>query len=619
MQTHRGGGRAILIAVVWASSLLFGQFCYADFWGSPSPEHWSDNRQFVLKVSWPKENKISLAKVFSDGTQKTLWTRGYVDESYPPHEAFVSDDGRHVVFRDVYSRLGYGQVLVFLGAKGEVIRSYSLGDLLTEERILACGHSVSSIWWSEPGWFSLFDGDSKFAFVTCWGEMQCFDVSTGDRIKLDEALRGRIRGIAVEETLQKLRSDGNSGKIAATEMCGALQATEAIPELKKMLGDRKVPKCNTLWDSFGHALTGPFAYNEAQVAAARALIVLLGVHAVALIEEQFDNSSLTTRGDFLKAIAAMDGGLMEYKKTPDSGYLLNTWRRLERSRHEDVREYAVKALVVREQAEYVLDRPELLQSDDAEVRHLAVESLADRGDAKATSLLRKAFYEGDSLCRVLALRGLVRLRPNDIDDILRQGIKSDDAFIYYDALEELVRRGDQEATGILMKRVASLKDHTHDREAWGNEELFASALCRTICERKLYEAEPALRQAYASKCENIRRSVCGALAALGDRNAFEELRESVHRGNFLERSLSIEMLGAVGNTEALNDVHAALHDEDKLVRDMAREAAEMLALKDKERQASCEDAPLCEKKRLFGGRLRSGVGRCFCARKNGRR
>ena len=52
-------------------------------------------------------------------------------------------------------------------------------------------------------------------------------------------------------------------------------------------------------------------------------------------------------------------------------------------------------------------------------------------------------------------------------------------------------------------------------------------MCELVINLKLSAAEPALRQAYTNKCENIRRPVCGALAAFGDQEALRRA-SSIH-------------------------------------------------------------------------------------------
>ena len=84
------------------------------------------------------------------------------------------------------------RVLVFLGPKGDILRSCELADVLTQCEIASCTHSVSSIWWSEPGWFALYDQDKQFAFVTRFGP-QCFGVAAGKSIPLNEKRLAEVR------------------------------------------------------------------------------------------------------------------------------------------------------------------------------------------------------------------------------------------------------------------------------------------------------------------------------------------------------------------------------------------------------------------------------------------
>ena len=438
----------------------------ADFWGPEQSEHWSKNRRYVLQVV-SSSDELRLVRTRAMGIRQELWSRPYVDKTGPPRMAYVADDGKHVILRDVHTNLGFGRVLVFLGAKGETIRSYALADLLTEAQIFETKHTVSSIWWSEPGWFSFLKGDREFAFVTTHETTQCFNVASGERVELDDKVRSEIHRLATIEVAAMLGDKDSAKRMAAAQLCGPLKAVQLVPKLKSLISDR------TVTSSQGYDSEQMWDYYGVQVAAAGALAALIRKEAAPLIEPQLSNSTRAVGRDLLGIIADLDGGLDDFRRTPDSDYLLATWHRLMQSEHQYVREYATQAVVVREKPEYIYDHPALVEHPNDQVRYQTVCSLVERGDARAISLLRKALQDSYSPTQSWAFSGLIKYKPDDILDVLRNGMANGDPNIQMRAMAELVRRGDKDALGEFAKRLARLKDHTHTREGWGSEEMAA--------------------------------------------------------------------------------------------------------------------------------------------------
>ena len=191
MKSHRTKFAWLTMAgICW---LFLGRVGQGDSRGPPTTQFKSKNGQYVLNVAWPKKKTLTLSKKTPTGEKEELWSRSYVDARWPPHMAYVANDGQHVVLRDVHSGLGRGKVLVFLGPKGNILRSYELADLLTKDQILSTLHTISSVWWSVPGWFALVNEQKQFAFVTHHGVIDCFDVATGERVALDEKKRSEVR------------------------------------------------------------------------------------------------------------------------------------------------------------------------------------------------------------------------------------------------------------------------------------------------------------------------------------------------------------------------------------------------------------------------------------------
>jgi HEAT repeat protein len=499
------------------------------------------------------------------GEKKELWSQSYTDD-WPPHEAYIADDGQHVVLRDRHYSLGFGKVLVFLGPKGEILKSYELEDLLTQDQILITPHSVSSIWWSSPGWFSFLKDQQQFAFVTYHGAMDCFDVATGERAKLDEKKQEEIRDLALKEFMPLLKNDNYSfsTRQSAVTMCGVLKAQEVVPELKKLLANPR---------------------NGLQSSAAEALASILGIQAVPLIEKQLADSKSTDPEGLLKAIANLDSEMDEVIPTPDSAVLLETWKRLSESPIAKVREFAVLARLLRDEAQYIYDHPELMKDADWGIRFYAVRCLIERGDKRAIPLLRDAFHDRDSTVRWWAYRGLIQYKPEDLKTLLMQGLKHEDDIIRSDAIKGLAREGDKDAIAQVVDILAKLKDHEHDAKNKAYDRgaviLFEGWL-QLVVELKLTAAEPVLREIYATDCEEVRRPVSAALAALGDQKALEDLRQFMRKGDALDRWSSIEMIALVGDVESLPYLQETLNDRSPMVRKAAKKAIVHLEQKAKE-------------------------------------
>jgi HEAT repeat protein len=590
-----------MAAIFW---LFLGRVGEGDSWGPPTTQYESKNGQYVLDVGWPISKTLTLSKKTPTGKKEELWSRSYVDDTWPPHTAYVADDGQHVVLRDVYHNLGYGKVLVFLGPQGNILRSYELADLLTQDQILDTLQTISSLWWSEPGWFSFLKDQKQFAFVTHCGIMDCFDVATGERVALDEKKRAEIRSRALGDTMPGLSSNESYEKTGAIELCGALKAIEAVPELKSLLANPR---------------------SDFQGCAARALISILKAKAVPLIENQLASATPAAREALLDAIAGLDGkDYIFAAKTPDSPFLLATWRRLSQSPLDDVRRRAVEALLLRDNAQFVYDHPAVIKDPEEQVRFSAVCCLVERGDKNAIPLLRTVLRDGNAFVRSRAFCGLVKYEPDDIHDLLREGLKDknphirsmaltalvkraakkdipavlyqalqdENSDVRWEAMAELLKRGDKEADSAVARfvgEIAALKDHSHDHDGWYSDEWEAKRMCGLVIALKLSAAKPALRQAYANKCEGIRRPVSAALASLGDSAARQDLRRFAGAGDALKRRESIKMLAFIGDTESLPALREALKDREPWVREAAKEAIAELEKKPAGSQPTNQD------------------------------
>ena len=151
-------------------------------------------------------------------------------------------------------------------------------------------------------------------------------------------------------------------------------------------------------------------------------------------------------------------------------------------------------------------------------------------------------------------------------------MKSEDRSIQIEAMTELIRRGDKSAVEELGKRLAQLEHHTHSREGWGTEEMEAQDMCELVVELRIKDVESAVRRAGLNECEQVRRPIAGALAALGDRHALGMLRKFASRGVALDRAASIKMLASVGDRDSLPFLRKALDDSEPWIREAAQDA-----------------------------------------------
>lgn len=533
----------------------------------PTNEFGSANRQYVFQNA-RRDDELNLCQVDAErGTRTKLWSRPNAVERWSPFAAYVANDGKHVILRDTSCDWGFDQVLVFLSDQGSVLRSYDLRDLLTQAAILDIQFTMDA--WSYPGWFSFLHDDKLFALVVRKGITLCFDVATGEQVELTEELRTDIHALAERDIPAMLNDSSPRNREAGAGLAESLKIRALAPDLIPLLQDRSVTS--------SRGTSGEMSdFYGVQVAAAKALASFSPREAVPLIEAQLSNSTRAVRYELLNIMQNLDNGDYGFRTNSDFSYLLDTWHRLERSPMEDVSLFATRSVADRESAQYLYDHPQYLEHPDETVRYLAVCSLGARGDQRAIPYLRKAYADSDSTTRIWAFRGLVRYQPDDILDILHEGMKRDDRYIQLESMLELVRRGDPDASEMLANRIAGLKQHTHTRAGWGTEEMEAQSMCELIAELRLHAMEPALRDAYVNDCEDIRRPVCGALAALGDQGALLQLRRYAFKGEALVRSGSIRMLALAGDSASLPALKMALNDREPWVQKGAQDAISML-------------------------------------------
>ena len=567
--------RRIPLIVIVAQCLLGASLSYGDTWGAPKEEHWSTNGEYVLKVACnsSKPKGISLWHKTEQGLAE-LWTRGYVDETWPPHMAYVANDGQHVVLRDVHGSLGHGKSLVFLGSQGEVIRAYELSDFLTDDEILRTKMTVSSRWWSDPGWFALRDGDRQFALVSSKGTIRCFDITTGAPITLDESLKAQITSEACADNERLLSDPEPRQRALGAELLGLLGAIDRVPALTKLLQDENV----TYWSGSGSKME-PMC--GVKLAAAEALVRLIGAQALPLIESELEKANDGVCSSLLRILSGGDH-LFDYempglRRRPMPR---DVWERLARSKREMVRSHAMIELL-KDDGAYLRAHPELMKSEMPGVRYAAVRTLSEHGKTEDIPLLREALRDSDDSIALWAWRTLIKLNPPDVRKLLDWGRKQRDPTIQFEAILELARRGDADAIKRVLSGVNAFREHSHQREGWGTDEFDAEDMCQLVAEMKLREAEPGLRAALQTDCEDLKRSVCGALAALGDAEARNRIREYARKGAALDRASAIRWIGLIGDTESIPFLEESTKDEEPWIREAATEALGKLKAADK--------------------------------------
>jgi hypothetical protein len=80
---------------------------------------------------------------------------------------------------DNWHNAGYGPVLVVYAPSGEVMKSYELKGLYSEEQIRQFPVSVSSIWWRCWPVTPAIEPNGSFAFVDRLSQRVTVDLATG--------------------------------------------------------------------------------------------------------------------------------------------------------------------------------------------------------------------------------------------------------------------------------------------------------------------------------------------------------------------------------------------------------------------------------------------------------
>ena len=508
----------------------------ADSWGPPRKEHWSENQQFALKVSYPKNKQLSLWKKTDDGL-KPLWNRGYIHRVWPPYRAYVTDDGKHVVLRDTHHNLGDGQVIVILGPKGQILGSYALNDFLPFQDILAATQSVSSLWWHENAWFSLIQDDRRFALVTQQGTVRCFDLPTGKLLDLGKKQHNEIVGLVKQDAMKWVKSQEPQERIHGITLLGALGLADAVPIAKELFEDR------TRTGSVGSSGKPKAENYGVQKAAALALIRLLGADALPIIETELKTANWYMQEQLLDVVAKLDMQTYFLMEVPASSEIFAFWKRMADSPSEAIRGRAIFHVLLRDDGEYVKAHPKLIEHDGENLRRAVIEVLGRMKSLEAIPLLRKAINDPSKHNRQLALKYLIAHNPQDLKEVLLPLQKDEAADIRLLANAGLAKAGVKSGVSELSQVIEAWSQKSEPkRKSWElSQEI--ELMCGLIIDLKLMDFQNDLHKIRPQLLPEHQTFITGALAGLGNADELQKLHEMMESENMAIRAAALKMCG----------------------------------------------------------------------------
>jgi HEAT repeat protein len=542
----------------------------ADTWGPPQKEHWSANKQFVLQVEDSAEaGRLSLSKK-TDGGLEELWKRGYVDPVWPPHRAYVTNDGKYVVLRDLYQNLGRRKVIVILGDGGKILGSYELDGFLPQDEIRSAMQTVSSLWWNSNAWFSFINDDREFALATQNGTVRCFDLPSGKLLDLSDDKRAMIVDL-VRKDAESWTAGGSPGqRIHGITLLAALRVPGAIPVAKKLFQDKT---------SSGYTMQRgkPNAELHAvQEAAALALVTLIGGEAIPIIEDELPRANWNTKEKLIMALRRLDTKQTypmqgEVVQTPDSAAAKAMWMRLATSPDDDLRYPALCEVLRRDTGSFLLQHPELVESESVSVRIAAVVLLSKLDSPEALPLLRKAIADKQESVRRTAMHYYIARQPPDLVEVLLPQLDDESILIRGDAVCELVCRGHPAAIERLRKIIESwLNADLKGNDQWARRSEIKK-FCKLIADVKPHEVLDSLAAIRAAPATPTNTAVTGALAALGDLQAVSDLHRIASEGRLDDRALAVEMCRYLPDEKSAALVKEAAEGSESRLRSAATE------------------------------------------------
>ncbi len=514
-------------------SLLLCGVAHGDSWGPPEKEHFSANEKWVLKVGWRGNRTLSLCEVTDDGL-KEHWRRGYVERVFPPHRAYVTNDGKYVVLRDVYHNLGHGQVIVILGDGGKILGSYRLDEFLPQAEILRAERTVSSLWWNVGAKFFFLEDDRQFALITRFGTVRCFDLATGKLLDLHEVPWEKIADVVRPQANAWIESENSQKKICGIRLMEGIGLNSAIPLLERLFHDKSP--------------TGTAQYDErprvdsygVQLASAQALTKLISARAIPIIEKELPEANWHMKGQLLEVLAEIDTDGFKIVQTPESATIRQMWKRLAEHPASDIRYPALCQLLYRDDGTYLLDHPELIASKDDSVRSASVRLLATVKSPRALMLLRQGILDENASIRRSAIRAFIDIDPPDVVEILTDYLEDESSLIRMDVICELVSRGNVAATAKLRTTIAAWTAVVGDNQNWARQHEIET-LCKLVADLKVHEVKDDLVRVRSLDLAASPAFVHGAIAALGDDTSLGQLHRMTRAGKTYDRARAIEM------------------------------------------------------------------------------
>lgn len=156
----------------------------ADAWPGARPQAFaSDNRAYVFRTqpprlsNWSGRAQGTLVSMSADSSETVIWGRELVNI---PVQAFITNDGTHVVTCDTWAKLGYEHALVIYGERGRVIADYNLEALLSADDIATkVTHTATTRRWLQDAMIAFDNNAEHIVIALHWGKVLRVALSTG--------------------------------------------------------------------------------------------------------------------------------------------------------------------------------------------------------------------------------------------------------------------------------------------------------------------------------------------------------------------------------------------------------------------------------------------------------
>jgi hypothetical protein len=170
----------VAIALATTVALTASAIVYADFWLEPQPLVFASAHGYYGFKTQPPRPFVPTGRAqgtLFNGSEEVVWGSELVNT---PVRALVTDDGKHVVTLDTWTRQGYEHSLVIYGERGDVIADYNLEAFLSADEIAkSVVHTVGSRHWLQGGSI-VFDEDWRFLVIRFhWGKVIRVTLATG--------------------------------------------------------------------------------------------------------------------------------------------------------------------------------------------------------------------------------------------------------------------------------------------------------------------------------------------------------------------------------------------------------------------------------------------------------